>query len=253
MNKIPDVSSLRAICQPDDLDVCLYRKLIIRRFSIYLTALFLRMGLSANCVSVIKGVIACAGAVLFAPGKPACFLAGAFLLQLSFVLDACDGEVARFSGTSRRAGGEFIDKIGDVGSRGLFYGAWGWGMYNLNGDLKAVFAGTVMAGLWLVVRFCAVETLLESFFNHIGTRAGQGEQKSLKMLFVRNPQCGRIEYLLSSVFHPWMNMAAIAALLSFFPILFSTLFWSYFILWIINTIRKVRSGFKISNFERPLQ
>ena len=253
MNKIPDVSRLRVICQPDDLDICLYRKLITRRFSIYLTALFLRMGLSANCVSVIKGVLACAGAALFAPGRPACFVAGAFLLQLSFVLDACDGEVARFTGSNRRAGGEFIDKIGDEGSRGLFYGAWGWGMYNLNGDFKAVIAGAVMAGLWLVVRFCAVETLLESFFNHVGTRAGQGEQESLKMLFVRNSRSGRIEYLLSAVFHPWMNMAAIAALLSFFPILFSALFWSYFILWIINTIRKVRSGFRISNFERPLQ
>ncbi|MCD4847913.1 MAG: CDP-alcohol phosphatidyltransferase family protein [Candidatus Aegiribacteria sp.] len=253
MNRIPDISRLRTICQPENLDVCLYRRLIIRRFSIYLTALFLRMGLSANCVSVIKGVLACAGAALFAPGRPVCFVAGAFLLQLSFVLDACDGEVARFTGSSRNAGGEFIDKIGDTGSRGLFYGAWGWGMYNLTGDLRAVVAGTVMAGLWLVVRFCAVETLLESFFNHIGIRAGQSEQKSLKMLFVKNSRCGRIEYLLSSVFHPWMNMAALAALLSFFPVPFSGLFWTYFILWIINTIRKLRSGFKISNFERPLQ
>jgi len=253
MNEIPDISSLRDICQPDDLDVCLYRKLITRRFSIYLTALFLRMGLSANSVSVIKGFLACAGAALFAPGRPACFVAGAFLLQLSFILDACDGEVARFTGSSRRAGGEFIDKIGDAGSRGLFYGAWGWGMYYMNGDLRAVIAGTVMAGLWLVVRFCTVETLLESFSNHVGIGAGQGEQESLKMLFVRNSGHGRIEYLLSAVFHPWMNMAAIAALLSFFPFLFSALFWSYFILWTINTIRKVRSGFRISNFERPLQ
>jgi phosphatidylglycerophosphate synthase len=251
MNKIPDISRLRTICQPIDLDICLYRKLITRRFSIYLTALFLRAGLSANCVSLIKGILACAGAALFAPGKPACFIAGAFFLQFSFVLDACDGEVARFTGSSRRAGGEFIDKIGDAGSRGLFYGAWGWGVYNLNGDLRAVAAGTVMAGLWLVVRFCAVETLLESFFNHTGTRACQGEQESLKMLFVRNARRGRIEYLLSAVFHPWMNMAAAAALLSFFPSLFSGLFWGYFILWIINTVRKVRSGFRISNFERP--
>lgn len=251
MNKIPDVSRLRTICQPDDLDICLYRKLITRRFSIYLTALFLRTGASANCVSVIKGVLACAGAALFAPGRPLCFIVGAFLLQLSFVLDACDGEVARFTKSNRRAGGEFIDKIGDTGSRGLFYGAWGWGMYNLSGDLCAVAAGTVMAGLWLVVRFCAVETLLESFYNHKGIRAGHSEQESLQMLFVRNSRHGRIEYLLSAVFHPWMNMAAAAAFLSFFPNLFSGLFWSYFILWIVNTVRKIRNGFRISNFERP--
>ena len=251
MKKIPDIASLRTICQPVDLDICLYRKLITRRFSIYLTAFFIRTGLSANSVSIIKGILACAGAALFAPGRPVCFLAGAALLQLAFVLDACDGEVARFTGSSRRAGGEFLDKIGDAGSRGLFYGAWGWGVYNLTGDLRAVIAGTIMAGLWLVVRFCAVETLLESFSNHAGTPAGKGEQRSLKMLFVRNHDGGRIEYLLSALWSPWMNMAAIASLLSFFPVFFEGLFWGYFILWIINTIRKVRSGFMVSDFERP--
>lgn len=251
MKNIPDAADLRAVCQPADLDICLYRKLIIRRFSIYLTAFFLRAGVSANSVSVIKGILACAGAALFAPGRPACFIAGALLLQLSFVLDACDGEVARFTGSSRTAGGEYLDKIGDDGSRGLFYGAWGWGVYNLNGDIRAVMAGTIIAGLWLVVRFCAVETLLESFFNHTGTPPGQDEQRSLAMLFVRNPDRGRIEYLLSALWSPWMNMAAVAAVLSFFPVLFEGFFWGYCVLWIINTIRKVRSGFRISNFERP--
>ncbi len=253
MNGIPGISALRSICQPNDLDVCLYRKLFTRRFSIYLTSLFLRMGFSANSVSVVKGIIACTGAVLFAPGKPVCFITGALLLQFSFVLDACDGEVARFNGSNRRAGGEFIDKIGDTASRGLFYGAWGWGVYNLSGDIRAVIAGTVMAGLWLVVRFCAVETLLESFSNHVGTPAGREEKESLEKIFVRNPGGGRVEYYLSALFHPWVNMAAAAALLSFFPVLFSGLFWGYFTLWIINTVRKIRSGFHNSNFERPLQ
>lgn len=252
MSLIPDIQTLRYICQPEDLDVCLYRRLITRRFSIYLTALFLRMGVSANGVSVIKGILACTGAALFAPGTPMCFITGALLLQFSFVLDACDGEVSRFTGTNRRAGGEFIDKIGDAGSRGLFYGSWGWGVYNLTGDIRAVAAGTIMAGLWLVVRFCTVETLLESFSNHIGAPAGEEEQTSLTKLFVRNSKGGRIEFMLSSVFHPWMNMAAVAAGLSFLPGVFLILFWGYFFLWVINTVRKVRSSYRIANFERPL-
>ncbi|MCD4707503.1 MAG: CDP-alcohol phosphatidyltransferase family protein [Candidatus Sabulitectum sp.] len=253
MNGIPDVSALRSICQPNDLDVCLYRKLFTRRISIYLTSLFLRMGVSANSVSVVKGIIACTGAVLFAPGTPACFITGALLLQLSFILDACDGEVARFNGSNRRAGGEFIDKIGDAGSRGLFYGAWGWGAYNLSGDIRAVVAGTIMAGLWLVVRFCAVETLLESFSNHLGIPAGREEEESLKKLFVKNSGDGRIEYFLSAVFHPWMNMAAVAAAFSFFPDLFSSLFLGYFLLWVVNTVRKIRCAYSMVNFERPVQ
>lgn len=253
MTDIPEITRLRTICQPGDLDVCLYRRLFVRRFSIYLTALFLKMGLSANGVSVMKGILACAGSVLFAPGRTVCFISGALLLQLSFVLDACDGEVARFTGSSRRAGGEFIDKIGDIAARGLFYGAWGWGVYNLTGDIRAVIAGTVLAGLWLMVRFCTVETLLESFSNHIGISAGPEEQESLKMLFVKNPGQGRFEYLLSAIFHPWINMATAAAAVSFFPGIFSGLFWGYLVFWSLNTIRKIQAGYRISNFERPDQ
>ncbi len=111
MKKIPRISELRVLCQPSDLDICLYRKLFTRRISIYLTAFFLRSGLSANGVSILKGIIACSGALLFAPGRPAFFIVGAFLLQLSFVLDACDGEVARFTGTSTTAGGEYLALI----------------------------------------------------------------------------------------------------------------------------------------------
>lgn len=251
MKKIPRISELRVLCQPNDLDICLYRIHFTRRISIYLTALFLRFGLSANGVSILKGIIACSGALLFAPGRPFCFLAGAFLLQLSFVLDACDGEVARFTGTTTTAGGEYLDKLGDAASRGLFYGAWGWGVYRLTGDMRALAAGTVMAGLWLVVRFCSIETLLESFWNHIGRPAERGEEESLSKLFVRNAEGSRIEYFLTLLFHPWMNMAALAAILSFYPSAFSCLFWGYFVLWIINSIRKIRSGFKTSNFQRP--
>ncbi len=252
MKKIPGISELRVLCQPGDLDICLYRKLFTRKISIYFTAVFLRLGLSANGVSILKGFIACIGALLFAIGRPVFFLAGAFLLQLSFVLDACDGEVARFTGSSISAGGEFLDKLGDAASRGLFYGAWGWGVYRLTGDMRALAAGMVMAGLWLVIRFCAIETLLESFWNHIGRPAESGEEESLNRLFVRSAEGSRIEYFLSVLFHPWMNMAALAAVLSFYPTAFSILFWGYFFLWIINSIRKIRAGFITSNFRRPV-
>ncbi len=251
MKEIPRISELRLLRQPTAPDICLYRKLFTRRISIYLTAIFLRSGMSANGVSILKGFIACSGALLFAVGRPFFFLTGAFLLQLSFVLDACDGEVARFTGTSTTAGGEYLDKLGDAASRGLFYGAWGWGVFRLTGDVRALAAGTVMAGLWLVIRFCSLETLLESFWNHIGSPAEQGEEESLNRLFVRNSDGNRIEYLLSMLFHPWMNMAALAALLSFYPSFFSLLFWGYFFLWIVNSFRKIRSGFVTSNFQRP--
>ena len=238
MNSIPKTEELRAICQPSDLDVCLYRRIFVRKISIYFTAVFLRLNISANTVSILKGVLACSGAVMFAFGRPLWYLLSALLLQLSFILDACDGEVARYMGTNATAGGEFLDKIGDASSRGLFYGAWGWGLHTLTGNSYSLAAGTVMAGLWLVIRFCAIETLLESYWNHFGKPPCEAENKALDSLFVRNSKGSKIEYSLSLLFHPWMNMATVAAVLSFQPQLFSILFWGYFALWFVNSFRK---------------
>jgi phosphatidylglycerophosphate synthase len=240
-------AELRKKCQPKDLDLCLYRRAIVRKLSIYPTWLFLRMGVSANAVSILKNALACSGAMLFAPGRPWPAVAGALLLQLAFLLDASDGEVARFTGSSATAGGEFIDKLGDAASRGLFYGAWGFAV----GTTASFLTGAFIAGTWLVVRFCALETVLESMCNHPGIPPSAEEREAAEKLFVRSPGGGRAEYLLSLLFHPWINMAALAAAAAFHPPVFRLLFWAYCLLWLLNTVRKIRQYYVITNFKRP--
>ena len=66
--KVPPVTELRRVCQPPDLDVCIFRRLLTRRVSIHFTRFFLLCGVSANAVSALKGVIACAGSLLFITG-----------------------------------------------------------------------------------------------------------------------------------------------------------------------------------------
>lgn len=241
------ISELRKICQPADLDLCLYRRRLVRRVSIYPTWLFIRLGVSANAVSLIKNIIACAGAVLFAPGEPRFALSGALLLQLAFLLDASDGEVARYTGSSATAGGEFIDKLGDAASRGLFYAAWGYAL----GTGAGFLAGAFIAGTWLVVRFCALETVLESMSNHPETPPSRDELAAAGRMFVRTRRGGPAEYLLSLVFHPWINMATLAAIASLHPPAFRALFWGYALLWTVNTARKIRQYYRIVNFKRP--
>lgn len=252
MNRNPGIKEIREKCQPPDLDICLWRKFFARRLSAWLTWVFIRLGISANTVSVLKGITACSGAMMFLPGEPVAALAGSIMLQLSFILDACDGEVARYTGSCSLAGGEYIDKLGDALSKGLFFGAWGFALFHRTGLIAPVIAGTVMAGTWLVVRFCQVETLLESFSNHPDSEPGVEEKVALGKLFVRNPESGRVEYFLSAVVHPWLNIALPAAVSLFFSHVFMLgLFWLYVLFWTMNTARKLRSGFVISNFRRP--
>lgn len=247
------VRELKGICQPPDLDMCLYRRFVIRPVSIHLTRLFIAAGIGADTVSIIKGVIATAGAVLFCL-RP---LPAALLLQFSFLLDACDGEVARFTGSCSRAVGEYIDKLGDVGSRSLFHLSWGVGAFLAGGGWPALTAGAVVGCLWLTARFCSVETLLESFANHSGSEGSAGEKAALEKLFVRKPGSGRIEHFLSLFIHPWVNLALLAALASLFTHRgvsgLTAVLWAYTGLWLVNTVRKVITCARVMSFRRPGQ
>ena len=250
--KAPPVAELRRVCQPPDLDICIFRRLFARKISIHFTRLFLISGVSANSVSVLKGVIASAGSLLFITGEPLHWLAGALLLQLSFILDASDGEVARFTGTCSSARGEFIDKIGDAASRSLFYGAWGIGLYARTGNPFFPVAGMAIAGLWPIVRFCLMETILESMTNHMGIPPSSEETAAAYRLFARDPRNGGIEYVLSMICHPWLNMALVAALLSFLGTGPSGLFFLvYAVLWAANTVRKTAASLRTAGFRRP--
>jgi phosphatidylglycerophosphate synthase len=244
------IRELRSICQPPDLDMCLYRRFVVRPVSIHLTRLFIAFGIGADTVSIIKGIIAMAGAVLFGL-RP---LPAALLLQISFILDACDGEVARFTGSCSRARGEYIDKLGDVGSRSLFHLSWGVGAFLAGGGWPVLAAGAVVGCLWLTVRFCSVETLLESFSNHSGSEGSPGEKAALERLFVRKPGSGRIEHFLSLFIHPWVNLALLAAVASLFTHRgvsgLTVLLWAYTGLWVVNTVRKVITCARVMSFRR---
>lgn len=244
------VRELRPVCQPRGLDLCLYRRLVVRPLSIHLTRVFLAAGVGADTVSAIKGVIAAAGAVLFGFHP----VPGALLLQFSFLLDACDGEVARYTGSCVRARGEYIDKLGDAGSRSLFHLSWGVGAAMSGGGWPAAAAGALVAGLWLVVRFCAVETLLESFANQGGSEGSPGQKAALERLFIRKAESGRVEHLYSMVVHPWLNIALVASAASFFSFrgisgLTLTLA-AYTLFWVLNSLRKMVACAGIINFRR---
>jgi len=244
------IRELRSICQPPGLDMCLYRRFVIRPVSIHLSRLFIAAGIGADTVSILKGIIAMAGAVLFGL-RP---IPAALLLQFSYLLDACDGEVARFTGSCSRARGEYIDKLGDAGSRSLFHLSWGIGAFLAGGGWPALAAGAVVGCLWLTVRFCSVETLLESYSNHSGSEGTAGEKSALERLFVRKPGSGRIEHFFSLLIHPWVNLALLAAAASLITYRgvsgLTALLWAYTGLWVANTVRKVITYAEVMNFPR---
>ena len=94
---------LRAICQPSEKVATrtLRSRLLYQPFSIYITAACVRLGVTANQVTLIGIGAVIAGTLLVAGGPhPALRLAGMAFFNLHHLLDIVDGEIVRY-GRSR--------------------------------------------------------------------------------------------------------------------------------------------------------
>lgn len=110
----------------------------VRKLSIRITRVLLPTGISANQTTVVGILIGLVGAALLADNYSWAQITAILLLQLSFVLDFCDGEIARFEreveGKSSGAGGAYLDWVGHYYIPALMTGALGWAVFHETGD-----------------------------------------------------------------------------------------------------------------------
>lgn len=160
--KHPSLSELRAKAQPIEVRS---RKnaehwtaqLYLRHISIYFTMVLVRTKITANGVTGLMILAGwCIAGSLLIPGMWGAILA-VFFSQVQMYIDCCDGEVARWRGTSG-AKGVFLDKVGHYTTESLVAVALGvravgeW--QNVSDDPAGTYpyllAGTVLAGLVLL-------------------------------------------------------------------------------------------------------
>jgi hypothetical protein len=72
-------------------------KYLFRPWTVYLSALLAKRGLSPNAITAISGICVAAGALLLAMSSAVGWFLGGVLVLLYFTLDHCDGEVARYN------------------------------------------------------------------------------------------------------------------------------------------------------------
>ena len=148
MSERPTIDQLRARTQPPEVrgrrnsehwTADLYQ----RRLSPYLTRLLVGTTVTANAVTglmILTG--AAAGGALLVPGIVGALL-GALLGQLQMLWDCCDGEVARWRGTSSPVG-IFLDKVGHYTAEGLIPIALG---VRADGGLGSIGGWTTVGAL----------------------------------------------------------------------------------------------------------
>jgi len=165
----PTIKNLRKVIgRPSEIDP--YAKYIIRPISIWFTWVFVRTRLSANHVTIIQEIFGIIGAVLFAYGK---FVLGSIFLQIGFIVDNSDGEVARWKNQQSERG-KFLDLIGHMIVIPFYFFGLGLGLYLQQGAIITLIMG-FFAGLFSLK--------FEKFINNENGDLGLARHGFFKSLF----------------------------------------------------------------------
>ncbi|MAG47675.1 hypothetical protein CL617_03640 [archaeon] len=107
---VESIKKLREICQKPVTFNSFYQRIMARRFSIYLVWLLIPFKVSGNLASFLMLLTGITASIFFTVGSYWFYVIGTLLLQLWFVLDHADGELARYWKKASTKG-IFIDKL----------------------------------------------------------------------------------------------------------------------------------------------
>jgi len=103
------INQIKKVCQnPATYSSAGFIDRIHLRMSIYFTWVFVNMGISANKITILSGILCLIGGVLLASESIILFFIGVLCFNFFPVLDCCDGHVARYNNNSTMYG-RFLD------------------------------------------------------------------------------------------------------------------------------------------------
>ncbi len=120
--------------------------IFVRKVSIYVTWFLLQTPLSANAVTILQTLVGVAGAFFLCSQSLAWGFFGIILMQFGYILDCCDGEIARYRKQSS-VNGVFLDLLGHEIVIPAMYMGLAIGEFQRNPDVALLILG-FSAGLF---------------------------------------------------------------------------------------------------------
>lgn len=90
------IKEFRSMVRKGDYDPFLLSQIFARPVSVYISWLAVRLGVSSNTITLISGAFALSGSVVLLWPSSTTLLLSVIFMQLFFLLDHADGEVARY-------------------------------------------------------------------------------------------------------------------------------------------------------------
>lgn len=144
--------------------------LISRHFSPYFSVLFIKRGIRPNTITVFMILSGLIGAILFAIPDIICKVLGTVFIQLWFVFDLSDGEVARYTKQYSKYGTE-MDYMAHVINHPFFIIAFALSFIQLY-DVE-LYKLCILFMVFLVTEFWARSTV--SFYNKMAQEEKMNE------------------------------------------------------------------------------
>ena len=186
---------------------------VTRRISIYVSWAFLRIGLTANQVSFLVFILGIFSGVVFIQGR---FLLAVLILQIWYLIDAVDGEIARYHGLDDLTG-DYCDKL-------MHYVVEGWVFYAIGIGLARridVFWISFL-GLWVTFFFTFLKLIYDLKYKCFMTQAQVSEKADFFLVKRVEEKDIPYNYLRERILKTYslypnvMNIITIAVLLDFF-------------------------------------
>ncbi len=117
---------------------------LIRRVSVHVTPVLARLPVSANQITAVSLLAGVASGWFMMQGERTWAIVGGLFLVLSYVLDNCDGEIARLKNQSSRFGMHF-DNFVDTAVHTVFFAALGVGTRKTTGQDVWLWLGGIAA------------------------------------------------------------------------------------------------------------
>lgn len=236
------LEELRDICQPGASTEPFVPRMF-RKVSIFLTILFLYLGITPTAVTFMRFVVGVFGIVLICLGQYWLTVTGLFIFTFSLLLDLNDGEVFRYRTwkTGKKEGilvGHFLDRAFDYAYRPLLLLAAGIGSWILTGYVFYLFLGLIgsfFISMNILIQLWVIDSLVyRQEFNYLKSSSKKGRSENIPK-FDWIYELFRINNPLTLYF--WFG---IFGYLHFFLIIYTPLLFLFFVKTFFTQYKQIR-------------
>ncbi len=181
------IEELKRICFKSNYEkLPAYPRYVTHKISIRIVKLLLYSRITPNQITLSSVVVGIISSIMFASVTPIYFFIGALMLELYYIIDAVDGQLARYKKLSSMTGGYF-DYISNYIVHPCVFFCIGLGLVRHSGDILPIvfaFSASVSVSLISILSECKYNVFVSAIkkASSVKIKKTVGEMKNARKL-----------------------------------------------------------------------